>query len=363
MDETFASYETGLNGLLAQLGRDHPRYTEALVLQRRLLENLAWARLYGDTETSRAERAQILDTLNHIALEVGDRASASFLAKFGRFTRDADGAITFVESKPVIIGRERDDARPEHLRQMLQSARKAGDRAEEGAILDELGSAYEVRRDLHQAIKHYEQAVAIARELSDHQSEAIYLLDLGRVLMLLADAEPDQRRSHLSNAVDALRQAMEALDTLEAAPLLRARTRYHLGRCYYQLGRWREAITLLEQARETFSRHKARPELAHALLELGQLYRQRQDFESAYIYLKDALRLFRRLNDTDSIAVTQEALGSLALLTARPSEAIDSLHEARRGYVALQRDERVQAVDDLLRIAHQARQPVGGTAS
>lgn len=362
MSDAFADYETELNRLLIWLGRDHPRYTEALVLQRRLLENLAWARLYGDTETRRAERAQILDTLNHLALEVGDSSSALFFAGFGRFTRDADGIITFVESKPVIIGGERDDARLEHLRQMLQSTRETDDRATEGAVLNDLGSAYELRRDFNQAIERYKQAIAVARELSDRQSEAIYLQDLGRAFMLLADAEPDQRQNYLSSAIDALREAMEALDALGAAPLLRSRIRYHLGRCYHRAGLWHEAITLLEQARETFSQHKAYPELAHALLELGQLYHQRQDFESAYIYLKDALRFFRRLKDTDGIAVTQEALGSLALLTGRPSKAIDSLQEARQGYAALRRTERIQAVDDLLHIARQTRQPVGGTA-
>ena len=155
-------------------------------------------------------------------------------------------------------------------------------------------------------------------------------------------------------------KAIDLFDRTGAASLLRARTRYHLGRCYHRSGRWREAIEILEQVRETFSRYKARPELAYTLLELGQLYHQRQDFESAYIYLKDALRLFRRLKDADGIAVTQEALGSLALQTARLPEAIASLQEARQGYLILRRSERVQAVDNLLQIAHQARQPMGG---
>jgi len=54
--------------------------------------------------------------------------------------------------------------------------------------------------------------------------------------------------------------------------------------------------------------------------------------------------------------VTQEALGSMELQAAHPSEAIVSLQEARQGYVALRRDERIRAVDDLLRMADRARQ-------
>ena len=71
MTDVFSSYEQGLKTLLERLGQDHPRYTEALTFQSRLLENMAQARRYGDTETRRAERAQIVDGLNRLALETG----------------------------------------------------------------------------------------------------------------------------------------------------------------------------------------------------------------------------------------------------------------------------------------------------
>jgi tetratricopeptide (TPR) repeat protein len=243
---------------------------------------------------------------------------------------------------------------------VLEVARAIGDRQAEGEAHDSLGFAHVALSEFPRAVEHYKRAISIARQLNDRYAEAIRLQNLGMAFLRWASAEPDQSTSLLSQATDALHQALELLDALEDDPLLRARIRYHLSRCRHQLGRWREAITLLEQARTTFTRRKARPELAHVLLELGQIHEQIQDFESAYIYLKDALRLFRRIEDTDGIAVTQEALGSLALQTARPSEAVDSLKEARRGYTALRRRERVRAVDDLLRMAYQAHQPTGG---
>jgi tetratricopeptide (TPR) repeat protein len=387
MSDVLSQYEAGLNRLLTQLGQDHPRYTEVLVYQQRLLENLARTRLYGDTETSRAERAEILDRLNRLALAAVGESSSAILRGSGATAQgtgaaaagaggvavgsDVDSEVNmgqgvdtrsgayiagdvqviggdFAGRDQVPIADDRHIAVFDHYRQALEAARKADDRAAEGAALDNLGSAYAARGDFRQAIDHHEQAVAIARALGGHQAEAIYLQNLGLALLRLADAEPDQRQAHLSRAADALRQAIDLFDMTGAASLLRARTRYHLGRCYHRSGHWHEAIAFLEQARETFSRYKARPELAHTLLELGQLYHQRQDFESAYIYLKDALRLFRRLKDTDGISVTQEALGSLALQTARLSQAIASLQEARQGYVTLRRSERVRAVDDLL---------------
>ena len=69
MQDVFTSYETGLTHLLRRLGQDHPRYTEALTLQSRLLENIAQARRYGDTDGLKHTRAQIVDILNDLALD------------------------------------------------------------------------------------------------------------------------------------------------------------------------------------------------------------------------------------------------------------------------------------------------------
>ncbi len=69
MNDIFSPYERGLDALLSRLGSDHPRYAETLTLQSRLRENVGQARRYGDSETLRAGRAQILDALNGLALE------------------------------------------------------------------------------------------------------------------------------------------------------------------------------------------------------------------------------------------------------------------------------------------------------
>ena len=69
MSDIYTPYETGLRALLERLGHDHVRYDEALVYQHRLTENIKAARRYGDTETRRAERAEIVDRLNGLALD------------------------------------------------------------------------------------------------------------------------------------------------------------------------------------------------------------------------------------------------------------------------------------------------------
>ena len=78
-----------------------------------------------------------------------------------------------------------------------------------------------------------------------------------------------------------------------------------------------------------------------------------RDFEMADIYLRDALRLFRRLGDDEGVAVALEALGNLALQSARFTEAVKALQGARSCYERLGQQDRVQIVDDLLRMANQ----------
>ena len=54
--------------MLAQVGPDHPRYSEVLVYQQRLTENISRARRFGDTNLRQADRAEIIDQLNELAL-------------------------------------------------------------------------------------------------------------------------------------------------------------------------------------------------------------------------------------------------------------------------------------------------------
>ncbi|MFP4395993.1 MAG: pentapeptide repeat-containing protein [Anaerolineales bacterium] len=65
-DRTFRHYRVGLRRLIKLLGKDHPRLGEALVLQHRLLENLADAEARGSTAELEMSRARILESCNRL---------------------------------------------------------------------------------------------------------------------------------------------------------------------------------------------------------------------------------------------------------------------------------------------------------
>ena len=68
--DAYSRYEIGVLRLLGRMDRVHPRYTETLVYQQRLTENIERSRLYGETADRRSERAEITQQLTTISLSV-----------------------------------------------------------------------------------------------------------------------------------------------------------------------------------------------------------------------------------------------------------------------------------------------------
>jgi len=69
MDDALAYYEKGLDRLLEAVSQDSAGYGEFLAFEQRLRENIDQSRHYGDTEIRRAERAEVVDGLNRLAVE------------------------------------------------------------------------------------------------------------------------------------------------------------------------------------------------------------------------------------------------------------------------------------------------------
>jgi uncharacterized ubiquitin-like protein YukD len=67
VSDVFTEYEIGIQRLLKRLGDGHPNYTDALLLQARLLDNLKRVRRYGETPDLRADRMQIVDEIIKLA--------------------------------------------------------------------------------------------------------------------------------------------------------------------------------------------------------------------------------------------------------------------------------------------------------
>jgi hypothetical protein len=76
--DLFDSYNNGTLHLLEIMGKAHPDYLEALTLQTRLQENIERARQFGDTEARKANRAEIVEQLNHLTRQMTGKSFPKF---------------------------------------------------------------------------------------------------------------------------------------------------------------------------------------------------------------------------------------------------------------------------------------------
>lgn len=68
--DIYTPYEIGVCRLLKRMGQTHARYSEALVFQQLLEENIQATRRYLDTRARRSERSEIIDRLSALTLAV-----------------------------------------------------------------------------------------------------------------------------------------------------------------------------------------------------------------------------------------------------------------------------------------------------
>lgn len=66
--DVFTHFEIGLERLVEQIGTDHPRYSDFLVYEEKLTNIIKRSRRFGDIRERQADRAEVIDQLNALAL-------------------------------------------------------------------------------------------------------------------------------------------------------------------------------------------------------------------------------------------------------------------------------------------------------
>lgn len=95
-------YQNGMQRLLISIDQKHLRYPHILVYQTRLEDNIEHTRLFGDTESRRAERWEIIYELNRLALEIlGESFHSLCMFKNARPHQDLRGRADFHDLSSV----------------------------------------------------------------------------------------------------------------------------------------------------------------------------------------------------------------------------------------------------------------------
>jgi tetratricopeptide (TPR) repeat protein len=250
-----------------------------------------------------------------IAREIGDQqGEANRLVNLGFACRNLGQALQAIAyyEQALVISREICTASTEASPEWA-----AGRRGEENA-LGNLGLAYADVGEARRAIKYYEQALPIARELGDRQSEGNHLNNLG-----LAYADLGEPRRAIEYYEQALAVAREMGDRQGEGNGLG-----NLGLAYADLGDARQAIEHYEEALAISQEIGDRRNEGNHLSYLGAAYYAVGEAWRAIEYFEEALAIDREIGDRQGEGADLGNLGNAYIVLGEARRAIDYHEQA-----------------------------------
>jgi CHAT domain-containing protein/tetratricopeptide (TPR) repeat protein len=201
---------------------------------------------------------------------------------------------------------------------LLKIRLEEGDRFRVGRALNNIGEAFRNLGRYSEALKAYEQALAIAQEVGDQKGEGIALNNTGLVF-------GNQGRY------------AEAQKTLQQALLIRREvedragegdTFNNIGIVYHYQGRYSEALEAYGQALAIAGEVEDRDKEGNALNNIGEVYRMQGRYGEALDALQQALAIAQAIKDRAGEGITRNNIGLVYYRQARYDEALEAYQEA-----------------------------------
>src|SRR5579883_3286675 len=202
--------------------------------------------------------------------------------------------------------------------QALAIRREVGDRSGEGTTLNNLGRVYDDLGQKPQALDYYQQALAIRREVDDRSGEGTTLNNLGGVY-------------------NALGQKPQALDYYQQALAIRREvgdrsgegtTLNNLGGVYDDLGQKPQALDYYQQALAIRREVGDRSGEGTTLNNLGRVYNALGQKPQALAYYQQALAIRREVGDRSGEGTTLNNLGRVYNALGQKPQALAYYQQA-----------------------------------
>jgi tetratricopeptide (TPR) repeat protein len=198
------------------------------------------------------------------------------------------------------------------LAQGLEVSRQAGRAGIEALLLDQLGEVARLLGDNRGAQEHFQAALALYRDLADSAGA-------GRALSHLSQAQ--LALNHWNAAVQSCQQAVALLTGLDQ-PNEMAIAHNNWGIICAEQGQFEDALAHFEQAEASFRTAGNLRGQAKLILNRGDFYRRRQQWDVAESFFRQALALHEELGDRHGIAMLQMNLSILLYQRGEPAAAL-----------------------------------------
>ncbi|MEH2114451.1 tetratricopeptide repeat protein [Nostoc sp.] len=201
----------------------------------------------------------------------------------------------------------------EHCQQALLIAREVSDRQVEANTLCWLGRAYHRLRQPQQAIEFNQPSLEIAREIGDAKLEALVLINLGNNFSWLKQYEK------------AIQFCQQGLDVAKASGNLYEQTiaMNSLGNVYTVQKQYAKAIDCYQQSMQIRQQtgHQARQ--AYCLGQLGNVYCALKQYQQAIEYYQQSLEVAQQTGYSHGKSVAIAGLGSAYRTMGQYQQAIE----------------------------------------
>jgi CHAT domain-containing protein/uncharacterized protein HemY len=202
--------------------------------------------------------------------------------------------------------------------QALLIYREIKDREREGRTLGSIGLVYAEFGNNTQAIKYYEQRLVIAKELNDRRSQATAVTNLGN-----AHAELNDYNKAIEYYEQRLAISRELKDRIWEGKSLRS-----LGNVYQSLGDYQKAIKYYEKGLEIFRLIEDKQGEAKSLSDLGLLNKVLNNYAQSIDYQERSLAIFRAIKSYEKESEVLSFLGQIYRSLADYPKAIQYQEES-----------------------------------
>ncbi|HBE18166.1 MAG TPA: Fis family transcriptional regulator [Cyanobacteria bacterium UBA11149] len=169
----------------------------------------------------------------------------------------------------------------------LELYRQLKDRQSEGEILNNLGLVYRNLGDVNKAVEYHEQSLAIARELKSRQLESNALNSLGNANFSFGKFD---------RAIEFFQQSLTIAKELKNRDS-EGITLGNLGNCYLYLADFTKAIEFYQESLEIAREVQNVYAEGNALGNLGTAYNSLGQYDKSIEYQEQSLALARKIND------------------------------------------------------------------
>lgn len=246
-----------------------------------------------------------------LALPVQGQTEADRKTEAGRLYQEATEQLRQGQSREAL----------KTFEEVLALVRKIQERQGEGATLNQIGSVYYNLGDLQKALDYYQQALAIFKERGtdglNHQGHSL---------------------NNIAAVYQYLGQYQKALDYYQQALIVRRQvadrggegtTLNNIAAVYDSLGQYNKALDFYRQALDIFTKTSNLRGKAVTLNNIGLTYSNQGQYQQSLPFYEEALALFRtEVDDPITKGRTLTLLGSAHSQLDRYPEALAFLEEA-----------------------------------